>query len=277
MRLADVSQQAGVAAWVRQGVRALKAADVLDNPALRRLYGLSETMVDNLKKLAEKKGVTISIRPRSPKSLAWLDDPHYAMLKPEHLKIKTVNEVDTKFLGYDVSDEASLVFKDVKATIPDEAALRSRFDEIKALDPDVTEDMYPYIKKRWEKRAQEWDDNLAQYQKFEEKGSRPGSTCPRTASTGHRPSRSGASRCAEAGQARRVRGVDDRRRRRAASRHRRRGRARHPQGRREPPHGRRTSRHLRESRRGRRDPARRDDDLDQGRRVLPRRKGRALQ
>ncbi|MCZ7537734.1 MAG: hypothetical protein M5T61_18665 [Acidimicrobiia bacterium] len=81
--------------------------------------------------------------------------------KPEHLAIKTVNEVDTKFLGYDVSDAVRRwCSRDVKATIPDEAAA-----------PQVRRDQGTRLRRHrghvcrtsetLEKRAQEWDDNLA--------------------------------------------------------------------------------------------------------------------
>src|ERR1019366_3855963 len=57
----------------------------------------------------EQRGLLISVRSRNPESLNWIEK-FKAVVKPEILKIKNVDAIDVKFLGYLPQDAGSVVF-----------------------------------------------------------------------------------------------------------------------------------------------------------------------
>ena len=77
--------------------------------ALESIYGIGKREAAQLQYWAEQRGLLISVRSRNPESLNWIEK-FKAVVKPEILKIKNVDAIDVKFLGYLPQDAGSVVF-----------------------------------------------------------------------------------------------------------------------------------------------------------------------
>lgn len=77
----------------------LRAGDVLNHELVRKIYGVLGKDLDKLIELAGKENVIIAFRSRALAAAEKLATGLY-LPKPEWLKIKTVNEIDWKYLGY---------------------------------------------------------------------------------------------------------------------------------------------------------------------------------
>lgn len=95
---------------VEEGLTRLGARWPLDLDQLRTVWGLTKTQVDNLLTLARDKGLLITVRARNPLSIKWIDEAQ-AVLKPESIKLKNVDDIDWKYLGYDQADEGRVILK----------------------------------------------------------------------------------------------------------------------------------------------------------------------
>lgn len=111
IKLGDAAKEANVTKRVAAGLKALQAGDDLTKAgqALSKLYGLTIQQIEALQLLAKEKGLLIAARTRNPLSIQW--EKLGALLKPEAIKIKNVDEIDAAFLGYRKVDEGSVVFK----------------------------------------------------------------------------------------------------------------------------------------------------------------------
>ena len=136
------------------GLRALEAGDDLTQAgtALSKLYGLTTRQVEALKLLAQEKGLLIAVRTRNPLSIAW--ERLGALVKPEAIKIKNVDEIDTAFLGYRKVDEGSVVFK--RPLTPDQLPLTRAYEEASIIERKAADS-------RLAKREQEWQTWEAKY------------------------------------------------------------------------------------------------------------------
>ena len=91
-------------------LNALKSGLELTPAQVTQLYGITADELAEYQSIADKYQLLITVRSRAYSSIQWISDA-LAMLKPEALKIKTVNVLDTK-LGYAESLEGSLVFQE---------------------------------------------------------------------------------------------------------------------------------------------------------------------
>jgi len=86
----------------------LASGTELSAAEMAQLYGVSAEEFTELKRLADKYGVLMTVRSRHASSIEWIDR-FKALLKPETLKIKSVSELD-EVLGYPAESTGSLVF-----------------------------------------------------------------------------------------------------------------------------------------------------------------------
>ena len=110
VELAEHIKETGIATRLSDGLRALKAGDVIPFGELGRLFGIAPEQGAALTALAQQKGLLITTRFRQAKSIEWIRD-FLAVLKPERIKVKSVEEIDHLFLGYKSRFEGSVVLK----------------------------------------------------------------------------------------------------------------------------------------------------------------------
>jgi hypothetical protein len=118
-----------------------KAGFLLEN------FGLEDTQVQYLQQLAKKWNAQIAVRYRNSKSVQWIRQ-HHAVPKPEAVKLKTVDEIDWKYLGYREKDEGLVVLRKPYS--------RKELDHV--LSKVDNADVKQAIESRWEARAKEWDN-----------------------------------------------------------------------------------------------------------------------
>jgi len=90
---------------------------------MARYYGLSEAQVSWLLTFCREEKILVTLRSRAAESLAWLDKG--AVLKPEQIKIKTVNFLDAKWLGYGDQNVGRVIIRP-KSFLPTENKLVAR-------------------------------------------------------------------------------------------------------------------------------------------------------
>ena len=96
---------------------------------LRTYYGLSSSQAEFLRQFCRTNKVIVTLRSRATESLKWLDLG--AVLKPEQIKIKTVNFLDSKWLGFAGPTEDNIgrvVIRDLKA-LPTEKQLVAKLNQ----------------------------------------------------------------------------------------------------------------------------------------------------
>ncbi|KAA0274128.1 MAG: hypothetical protein EDQ89_02835 [Acidobacteria bacterium] len=98
---------------------------------LTPLFGLTRNQARFLAKLAKERQVLITVRSRGAGALKWLRKKA-AYVKPEWIKIKTVNRIDTEYLGFHPSHLDSVV---VNKNLPTEAEVVARLDAAGVTDP----------------------------------------------------------------------------------------------------------------------------------------------
>jgi hypothetical protein len=95
-------------------LKGLKAGYVLKDDVVTWMFGVGEDTAVRLRELAKKLNVNISARHRHPRSAELIKNGD-AIPKPEQIKLKTVNDIDQKYLGYpnDPLDDdlATVVYK----------------------------------------------------------------------------------------------------------------------------------------------------------------------
>ncbi len=77
--------------------------------AIAKLWGVTPEEIAEYKRICGIIGCLATIRSRHASSIEWIKK-WGALLKPENLKIKTVNELDV-LLGYDLKDLGSVIFR----------------------------------------------------------------------------------------------------------------------------------------------------------------------
>ena len=121
--------------------------------ALPDIYGVAPQQVAGTSALAADKNVLIAIRSRHPISDS-LVKLYNAVTKPGSISVKTVNEIDVAYLGYNATDTGLVaLFK------PDHAAVVAAAAK---LDPDVQ----GLVLARLAQREKEWTDYIAKYQGY---------------------------------------------------------------------------------------------------------------
>ena len=142
VKLADQFRQNKVAdtlVKLADDIKKLRLGSKLSNLQLEA-FGITDEMANALRKFAKDNKLVLTFRRRNPDSLEWLRKG--AVQKPQDLKMKTVNDIDAKYLGY--PDKGALVLKEPPDNI----------DEIVAGIADATE--AKAVRARWAKRKDEW-------------------------------------------------------------------------------------------------------------------------
>jgi len=156
----------------------LKAGmDVTDLPAVwRDAYGARAEDIKNLLKIAKDEGVIIAFRSRAP-TAARLFDEGLAWLKPGGVGIKTVSDIDRKFLGYldDWDAKCYLVEPPIpwKPKGPERDALVNayldRFGQLKGTS-DASKDLRKAVQERLGTRLDEWPKQLEKFSDYVDNG-----------------------------------------------------------------------------------------------------------
>ncbi|MBF4161257.1 hypothetical protein [Nocardioides acrostichi] len=137
------------------------------NLHLRRLYGLTAQEANFLRTFAKDNQLIITIRSRAKESVKWLEE-RGAVLKPESIKIKTVNETDARWLGFRKDDVGRVV---IRKHLPVRDALERRLRSA-GLGPGDGE--WVTTMKRWEQRREELTKTKAGYYKQLKKADKDG-------------------------------------------------------------------------------------------------------
>ena len=151
--------------------------DVTDLPSVwRDAYGARAEDIKNLLKVARDEGVSIAFRSRSP-GAARLFDQGLAWLKPGGVGIKSVNDIDRRFLGYldEWDAKCYLVEPPVpwKPKGPERDALvdayLDRFGQLKG-PGDFSKDLRKAVQERLETRLDEWPKQLEKFSDYVDNG-----------------------------------------------------------------------------------------------------------
>lgn len=140
-----------------------KEAKLLDNgqaltPQLEaKIFGVAPGVSKGMADLAEKYGVVITVRPNGSFRYKWLLEG--AGLKVEAFKMKTVNKLDSLFLGYRESDLGSLVLRSPL----DPSDLAAVVREARIQYGDLVADA---VLKRGQQRAKEWKNYAEVYKQY---------------------------------------------------------------------------------------------------------------
>lgn len=129
-----------LATVVKDGVGMTLSLDQLES-----LYGLSARQAEWLANFVRTNRLVITLRSRATAALDWIKKG--AVLKPEWIKLKTVNWEDVKYLGYKEEDIGRLVLKKP-------ASRREFYDTV---FPKIPVDERAEAAKRWFMRSQEWE------------------------------------------------------------------------------------------------------------------------
>lgn len=152
-------------------------ADVTALPRLwRDAYGARAEDIAALLKLAADEGVIIAFRSRAPRA-AELIDNGLAWLKPSGVTIKTVNDIDRKFLGYPDRFEAKAVLVEPpiawKPKGPERDALVNahldRFGQLTGSN-DFSRSQRAAVRERLEARLDEWPKQLEKFSDYSRNG-----------------------------------------------------------------------------------------------------------
>lgn len=148
------TQEASASARIALGVNFLHDADPLDLVARTRLFGVDPAIDRGLLAIARKWGIVIGVRPRSVAAEAWIRAG--ALPKPPALDfLKSVNDIDVRFLGYRPVDEGSLVFRPPRPWADVAADLAN--EPVEVVDA---------VRARWERHLDAWNtrqDQVARY------------------------------------------------------------------------------------------------------------------
>ena len=188
---AALEQRSGILAKVRQAAAEGKnpaeagifkgGEDVTDLPQVYRgVAGARDVDVARALKIAEAEDILIAFRSRSPEA-ARLIDAGQAWLKPQDVKTKTVNAIDTTYLGYRKSAYGKVELTeppiDFGLTKPGleaelEAAAEAYMDQLKAKFPEIASDPVwaAEVKARLIQRTKEYPKELANFSRYVDEG-----------------------------------------------------------------------------------------------------------
>jgi hypothetical protein len=149
--LADALRTEKVATTLGKGLAGVKAGQNLladSQKALTDIYGLTTKQIADLRAFCAENKIIIAVRSRSKKA-ASLIERGLAIGKNEELKIKNVNDIDVKFLGYKEGDLNTVVW----ASPVDESYVEARLKHLGA-DDTVRE----IVNERYKLRTEQWND-----------------------------------------------------------------------------------------------------------------------
>ena len=153
LSLGEKLSSTGFVLKASKGIKGVVAgSDLLADGAkvLRTQFGMARRDISALSYWAERNNLLIAVRQRSELTVNWLKK--HAVLKPELVKIKNVDDIDARYLGYLASDEGSVVLREPIDKRLFEAQVRSAPPELRKA-----------IAKRYGVRAKEWRDYEKQY------------------------------------------------------------------------------------------------------------------
>ena len=139
---------------------------------MARLYGVSGEEYGELKRLADKYGVLLTVRSRHASSITWIER-FQALLKPETLKIKSVSDLDV-VLGYPEGYTGSLLFVKPEPLKVFDAGLKplgeaiNDFVQSKGFVEGTVE--WQNAVKRMGQRASEWREWEQTYKHWDDRG-----------------------------------------------------------------------------------------------------------
>jgi PKD repeat protein len=151
--------------------------DALPHPRIwRDGYGALRREVDAFLKIAEEEGVLMAFRSRSPAAAALIDAGK-ALLKPHGVSIKTVGELDVRFLGYPKKYEGlcALVSPPIPWTprgFDRDLAVEKYLDRIPELNgpgPDSI-DLRAQVRERLHFQMDEWPKQVKNFRKYKNDG-----------------------------------------------------------------------------------------------------------
>ena len=151
---------------VTKGVKTLAGLKQGDNllangaKSLETIYGIGRREAAQLQYWAEQRGLLISVRSRNPESLSWIER-FKAVVKPELIKIKNVDQIDVKFLGYLPDDLGSVVFAQPLTKTEVEARIAAA--SLDSADANA-------VLARYADREKEWADYYAKYEAYAKAG-----------------------------------------------------------------------------------------------------------
>lgn len=124
---------------------------------LKQIYGMTQREIDYLREFAAKNNVLITIRSRAWESIRLVEDLH-AFMKPEQIKLKTVNWIDVEYLGYRFDEVGSVVVREPKSRAEVIRQLRNE-----GWEPGTRQ--YDNVIERIDLREFEWTTDEPQYVK----------------------------------------------------------------------------------------------------------------
>jgi hypothetical protein len=146
----------------------IKSGTRLAPEYLAKLYGIDAQEAAELFQIAKESEVLMYMRSRHASSIEWIKRFN-AVLKPEAIKIKCVNDVDT-LIGYTASDVGRLIFKKPLALIEEERSGLSAqqwLDETMAAQGIAkTDNRYTEASGRLKARIEEWNEYEATYKEW---------------------------------------------------------------------------------------------------------------
>jgi len=152
--------------------------NVLQHPRIYRdAYGALREEVDAFLRIAKEEGVILAFRARSPKAADYIEALTH-LLKPHGVSIKTVSELDIKYLGYPKRFEAECVL--VSPPIPWVHPLDPHYQNVieaylnRFLDLNGSDDASKYLRAQVEERLkfqlEEWPKQLGNFKKYGREG-----------------------------------------------------------------------------------------------------------
>lgn len=168
----------------RQSIQDLPSSDVLPNgidvlkhPRIwRDAYGALRREVDAFLKIAQEEGLLLAFRSRSPAAAALIDAGK-ALLKPHGVSIKTVSELDVRFLGYPKKYEGLCAL--VSPPVPwsprgfdRDLAVEKYLDRIPELSGSspASADLRAQVRERLHFQMDEWPKQVKNFRKYNNEG-----------------------------------------------------------------------------------------------------------
>jgi PKD repeat protein len=151
--------------------------DVTDLPSVwRDAYGARKQDIQNLLKVARDEGVTIAFRSRSARSGDLLD-AGLAYNKPGGVSLKTVNDIDRIYLGYEDEWEGICMLVEPPVAWKPPGADRDalidayldRFGQLTS-PSDFSKDLRASVRERLETRLDEWPKQLEKFSGYVDEG-----------------------------------------------------------------------------------------------------------
>lgn len=143
----------------------LLPGDALTANLMRDIFGVDAATLDKIKDVAVNNGVIIALRSRNPISIQLIRDL-VAWPKPAALPYKTVNRIDTKYLGYRNQSYGLLEIVEPPQGIAGkvgkelDSSIDAYMETLRGKKPELAADkvLFAEVKERLRTRAKEWNE-----------------------------------------------------------------------------------------------------------------------